>query len=119
MAGHRIIFLRDVLLVEIVRRCTATLCDAPTRLGLTKEEALAYIGFKCERCETWNDDMLAERDVPEWWEELLVTGLDSVRPRSTLAPGEAGEVVRRMSDAWRQARGGEDDYRDNAGEREN
>lgn len=118
MAGHRIIFPRDVLLVEIVRHCTAPACNAPTRLGLTKEEARAYTGFKCERCEAWNDDVLAERDVPEWWEELVVTGLDAVRPRSTLALGEGGEVVRRMSDAWRRARGGEDDSRDDAGESE-
>ncbi len=118
MTGHRITFPRDVLLVEIVRRCSLSACHTPTRIGLTKKEAREYTGFKCERCEAWNDDVLAERDVPEWWEELIITGLDSVRPRSGLAPGEAGEVVRRMSTAWRQTRGG-DDYRGDAGESEN
>lgn len=98
---------RELLLTEIARRCRA--CDAPARLGLTKAEARAYVGFECEPCGEWNDDELAERDVPEWWEELRVTGLDALR--ASRAEGSAGvEVVRdedgsdsvnRLSEAWR------------------
>lgn len=102
----RFVFPREVLLVEIVRRCTAPDCGAQTRVGLTKEEARAYTGFKCERCETWNNDALDERDVPEWWEELILTGLGAVRPQALSTPGEPSEVVRRMSDSWRQRAGG-------------
>jgi phage FluMu protein Com len=59
---------RELLLTEIERRCRN--CDARVRPALTKAEARAYRGFECERCETWNDDDLTERDVPEWWGEL-------------------------------------------------
>jgi hypothetical protein len=93
---------RELLLTEIARRCRG--CDAPARLGLTKEEARDYAGFECEACELWNEDELRESDIPEWWEELRVTGLASLRPRAT--GGEAGGVeepdpVARLSDAWR------------------
>ncbi|HVG28610.1 MAG TPA: lysophospholipid acyltransferase family protein [Pyrinomonadaceae bacterium] len=65
---------RGLLLVEVARRCRG--CDAPARLGLTKDEALLYDGFGCENCELWNADDLTERDVPEWWGELRSSGLD-------------------------------------------
>lgn len=58
---------RELLLAEIARRCRA--CDAPARPGLTKEEACAYHGFECPRCEAWNEDELTERDIPEWWQD--------------------------------------------------
>ena len=115
----RFVFPREVLLVEIVRRCVAPDCGAQTRVGLTKEEARAYTGFKCERCEAWNDDALDERDVPEWWEELILTGLDAVRPQALSTPGEPSEVVRRMSDSWRQREGGAGASLDETGEGEN
>ena len=99
----RITFPRAVLLVEIERRCDDALCGARSRMGLTKEEARAYTGFKCERCERWNPDALSERDIPEWWEELKVTSLDGVRPvaRPCVQEEDASGVVARMSDAWR------------------
>jgi hypothetical protein len=59
---------RELLLVEVARRCRE--CGEPARLGLTKAEARSYRGFECDRCESWNDDELAEQDVPEWWAEL-------------------------------------------------
>jgi hypothetical protein len=101
---QRIVFPREVLLVEIERHCAD--CNARTRVGLTKEEARLYDGFECERCERWNDDGLTERDIPEWWEELTITGLDTLRVKR-IANGEAtaddsGEVVSRMSEAWRR-----------------
>ncbi|MGH9900534.1 MAG: hypothetical protein ACRD68_01705 [Pyrinomonadaceae bacterium] len=95
-------FPRDVLLVEIERRCADAQCKARTRVGLTKADARAYHGFSCERCERWNEDALAERDVPDWWEELTITGLDAVRPRA--AEAEPNESVTRLSDAWRRRR---------------
>jgi hypothetical protein len=110
-------FPREVLLVEIERHCAEASCNARTRVGLTKEEARLYDGFECERCERWNEDGLTERDIPDWWEELTVTGLATLRgtPHASDAPqsGESGGdgVVARLSDAWqskgrREGRGG-------------
>lgn len=94
-------FPRELLLTEVGRRCRA--CDARARLGLTKEEARAYCGFECERCGSWNEDELTERDVPEWWEELRVTGLDTlrVRPAALDAQEPEPDAVVRLSEAWR------------------
>ena len=75
-------FPRELLLVEVARRCRG--CGGPARLGLTKAEARAYQGFECEHCESWNDDALTEQDIPEWWEELR-RGLRAV------AEGSGGE----------------------------
>jgi hypothetical protein len=101
---RRIALRREVLLVEIERRCR--LCQTRSRTGLTKADARAYTGFACERCEAWNEDALAERDIPEWWEELKITSLDSLRASAPpVGEDEPGEVVRRMSDAWRLERG--------------
>jgi hypothetical protein len=100
----RIVIPREVLLVEVERWCGDHVCNARTRLSLTKAEARVYTGFECPRCERWNDDALAERDIPEWWEELKVTSLEGLRPvASARADGEdePGEVVARMSDAWK------------------
>jgi hypothetical protein len=102
-----LVFPREVLLVEIERHCADTSCNARTRVGLTKEEARLYDGFECERCERWNEDGLTERDIPEWWEELTITGLATLRgkpagddiPRTDEA-GEGGGVVARLSEAW-------------------
>ena len=102
----RIVIPREVLLVEIERHCADEKCNARTRIGLTKAEARLYDGFECERCERWNEDGLTERDIPDWWEELTITGLDTLRVNkvvSTDAPGTdaTGEgVVARLSEAW-------------------
>ncbi|HEX8852545.1 MAG TPA: hypothetical protein VF754_03610, partial [Pyrinomonadaceae bacterium] len=116
---RRVAFPRELLLVEIERRCGDAGCNARTRVGLTKEEARFYTGFECERCGRANEDALSERDIPEWWEELKITSLDGLRPQRAQEE-EAGEVVRRMSDAWRSGReardssddilGGEDSF---------
>ncbi|HEV2863350.1 MAG TPA: hypothetical protein VGX48_20210 [Pyrinomonadaceae bacterium] len=98
---------RDVLLVEVERRCTDAACGARTRVGLTKEEARSYTGFECEKCGRFNPDALAERDIPEWWEELKITSLDGVRGRE-VGGEEPGEVVTRMSEAWKSLGEGED-----------
>jgi hypothetical protein len=103
-----IIIPREVLLVEIERRCALDAdCNARNRLGLTKEEARAYCGFTCERCKRWNDDVLVERDVPEWWEELVVTGLDGLRAPRQPACSEPGEVIKRLSDNYQAEIGGQ------------
>jgi hypothetical protein len=98
----RIIIPRDLLLVEIERRCPDAECNARTRIGLTKEEARAYCDFECERCGRSWDDVLTERDVPEWWEELIITGLQTVRESGAVEPDDPSEVVTRMSENFRR-----------------
>lgn len=108
---QQIVFQRTVLLVEIERRCADERCNAKNRIGLTKAEAREYQGFNCVRCERWHADTLSERDIPEWWEELTLTGLAALRPRAlsehASAPAEElSEVVTRLSAAWRKQQGG-------------
>ena len=100
---HRLVISRAVLLVEIERRCADPACAAKMRLGLTKEEARAYTGFKCERCEQTWDDALAERDIPDWWEELFVIkGASASQALNGLAAEpEGGEAAPRLSAADR------------------
>jgi hypothetical protein len=106
----RIEFPREVLLIEIERHCSDQNCNARTRIGLTKEEARLYDGFECERCELWQADGLSERDIPDWWEELTITGLDTLRSADNSAAdkpetneaGEGGGVVARLSEAWQR-----------------
>ena len=102
----KIVIPREVLLIEIERRCRDAACNARNRVGLTKEEARAYCGFECERCGREWDDALSERDAPEWWEELTITGLHALRGKPE-RDGEASEVVERMSEDYRRARGAE------------
>lgn len=102
----RIVFPREVLLVEVERRCADPACGARARVALTKEEARGYTGFECERCERWHEDALAERDIPDWWEELKITSLDGVRPVERGAAEDApGGTVERLSEAWGRLRG--------------
>jgi hypothetical protein len=97
-----IVIPREVLLVEIERRCGVDAeCNARTRIGLTKEEARAYCGFTCERCERWNEDVLTERDVPEWWEELAITGLSGLRELRAPLTDEPSEVITRLSNNYK------------------
>lgn len=108
----RIVIPREVLLVEIERHCADAYCNARTRIGLTKAEARLYNGFECERCELWQEDGLTERDIPDWWEELTITGLATLRPSRPATDGtpetdearEAGGegVVARLSEAWQR-----------------
>lgn len=108
----RIIIPREILLIEIERRCADAQCNTKARVGLTKEEARAYNGFECERCKRWNDDVLTERDVPDWWEDLMVTGLHALRPSRTDPVSEAGEVIVRMSDDYHRLRRRQDTRKD-------
>lgn len=99
---HNVFIPRDVLLVEIERRCRDQHCAAKTRIGLTKEEARAYCGFECERCGKYWEDALTERDAPEWWEDLTITGLYAIRENHTAATDEPGEVITRLSENFRR-----------------
>src|ERR1043165_6096264 len=97
---------RGVLLIEIERRCRDAACGARNRVGLTKEEARAYCGVECGRCGREWDDALTERDAPEWWEELTITGLHALRAKpATESRGEESGVLERMSEDYRRARG--------------
>ena len=96
----RIGTVRELLLIEIERRCAH--CNARARLGVTKEEAIGYHGFECERCERWNEDALTERDIPEWWEELTITGLIVVREQEAVDEYEPSDVIKRIANARRQ-----------------
>jgi hypothetical protein len=102
----QIVCPREVLLIEIERRCAADACRAQNRIGLTKEEARAYRGYTCVRCERRYEDVLTERDIPDWWEELTLTGLEALRPRVLTDAGEvaddASAPVARLSTAWRE-----------------
>ncbi|HKG12156.1 MAG TPA: hypothetical protein VKB12_02415 [Pyrinomonadaceae bacterium] len=83
----KFVFPREVLLVEVERRCGEPVCGARARLSLTKAQARAYTGFECERCGRWYADALSERDIPEWWEELNVASLRGLKPaRESLKP---------------------------------
>ncbi|HVF43599.1 MAG TPA: hypothetical protein VM936_11340 [Pyrinomonadaceae bacterium] len=86
----RLVFPREVLLVEVERRCGEPVCGARVKLSLTKAQARAYTGFECERCGRWYADALAERDIPEWWEELNVASLRGLKPAPE-SPKPVGE----------------------------
>lgn len=60
-------FPRDVLVVEIDRRCGVDACRARNLISLTRAEAVGYVGFTCTECESWNDDRLTESEMPESW----------------------------------------------------
>ena len=60
-------FPREVLLIEIERRCTFVDCPGRNQIGLTKAEAIEYRGFHCSHCERWNDDQLKRSELPDSW----------------------------------------------------
>jgi hypothetical protein len=105
----RFVFPREVLLVEVERRCGEAVCGARLRLSLTKAQARAYTGFECERCGRWYADALTGQDIPEWWEELNVASLhglkparESLKPKSESAP-ERKSAPRRPTPLPKQA----------------
>lgn len=102
---YNIEIARRLLLVEIERRCSHPQCNARAQIGLTKEDARLYCGFECEQCKQWTNDSLTERDIPEWWEELTITDLDTVRAHRAGAGAEPGEIISRMSDDYRRMKG--------------
>ena len=65
-------FPREVLLVEIERRCTFVDCGFRNRVSLTKAEAISYRGFRCDKCDRWNDDAVAREDLPASWNITLI-----------------------------------------------
>ena len=67
-----IVIPRDVLLVEIDRRCLFADCDGRVAIGLTKGEAARYVGFECNHCQRWNDDKLTSKDISDWWDEINI-----------------------------------------------
>jgi hypothetical protein len=95
----RIVFPREVLLVEVERRCGEPLCGARVKLSMTKADARAYTGFECGRCGRWFADALTERDVPEWWEELNVASLRGLKPSRESAGRRAGAALNPTSAA--------------------
>jgi len=64
-------FPKEVLLVEIERRCHFPDCGARNLVGLTKSEAIEYRGFECVKCERWNDDSVDPDALPESWANEL------------------------------------------------
>jgi hypothetical protein len=70
MGKRGITIQREVLLIEIERRCAVQECIARNFIGLTKKEALTYNGFECAECEQWNKDTLKGSEVPDSWDEF-------------------------------------------------
>ncbi|HEY6189170.1 MAG TPA: hypothetical protein VIW80_16070 [Pyrinomonadaceae bacterium] len=99
---YRIGIPRRVLLLEIERRCSDPQCNTRAQIGLTKEDARLYCGFECEQCKRWTSDSLSERDIPDWWEELTITDMHTVRAQQSRTGEEPGELISRMSDDYRR-----------------
>jgi hypothetical protein len=64
-------FPRQVLVIEIDRRCSTEECRARNQISLTKTEAIEYRGFNCAECERWNDDRLSQSEMPDSWHESI------------------------------------------------
>jgi hypothetical protein len=71
-------FPREVLLVEIERRCQFPDCEARNLVGLTKSEAIEYRGFDCSKCQRWNDDTVSPEALPESWAHELMMNQDDL-----------------------------------------
>ena len=65
--SSRLHFPREVLLIEIERRCSFVDCHGRNQIGLTEAEAIEYRGFHCSHCERWNDDQLNQSELPDSW----------------------------------------------------
>jgi hypothetical protein len=76
---QRIYFPREVLLVEIERRCQYPDCLGRNLIGLTKSEAIEYRGFDCGKCQRWNDDTLDPNALPESWASELWLHQDDLK----------------------------------------
>ena len=63
----RLHFPREVLVIEIERRCAGAECRAKNQISLTKADAIRYRGFLCSECESWNDDRLNQAEMPDSW----------------------------------------------------
>jgi hypothetical protein len=74
---------RQVLLLELERRCNFPECNARNFIALTKNEAIEYSGFECNVCERWNNDSLSKKDVPDWWDEIQAQQPDSLSSDQT------------------------------------
>jgi hypothetical protein len=70
MAKPGITIKREVLLIELERRCSIADCIARNFIGLTREEALSYHGFECSECEQWNEDSLKRSEIPDSWDDV-------------------------------------------------
>ena len=70
MTKRGITIQREVLLIEIERRCVSPECNSRNFIGLTKQEALEYTGYECSECEQWNSDQLKQSEVPDWWDDI-------------------------------------------------
>jgi len=70
--GRRFLFPREVLLVEIERRCSFPDCGSRNQVSLTKAEAIGYRGFRCDKCDRWNDDTVGPEELPASWEIDLI-----------------------------------------------
>lgn len=68
--SHSIFIPREVLLIEIDRRCFFPDCVQRAFIGLTRDEARNYAGFECLHCKRWNEDMLTDGEIPESWSEI-------------------------------------------------
>jgi hypothetical protein len=71
-------FPREVLLVEIERRCSFPDCAARNLVGLTKTDAIGYRGFECVKCERWNDDVVNPQELPDSWVDDSGLNLDNL-----------------------------------------
>ena len=67
MKSKQFHFPREVLLIEIDRRCADPDCGRKNLIGLTKPEAIQYRGFDCLHCGRWNDDQLSDSELPVTW----------------------------------------------------
>jgi hypothetical protein len=71
-------FPREVLLVEIERRCQFADCGSRNLIGLTKLEAIEYRGFDCSKCQRWNDDTVMPDALPDSWTNELMINQDDL-----------------------------------------
>ena len=76
MPRHAFRFPREVLLVEIERRCRLADCEARNSIGLTRSEAIEYRGFECVKCQRWNEDSIDVAALPDSWADATLMNHD-------------------------------------------